>query len=133
MESEGYLISRKFYFCIQEVLQQQRLFWHRVHANYKQITKADSAEGNARVSTKLIQVRVTILTIFCLQHEIFPPVVHWWTTGGHRKSCGCHLCGPPVGLRWIIGDHRWTVIGLRGKANGAKLIDFIYTTYTIVH
>ena len=48
----------------------------------KRITKTYSAEVNAGVSTKLIQVRVTIFAIFCIQHEIFPhrwpPVVHPW-------------------------------------------------------
>ena len=28
-----------------------------------------------------------------------------------QQSCRCHLSGPPVGLGWIIGDHRWTAIG----------------------
>ena len=37
----------------------------------EQFTKADSAEVNAGVSTKLLQVRVTIFAIFC-KHEIFP-------------------------------------------------------------
>ena len=32
MESEGYLNFQKFYFCSQEVLQQLRLFRHRVYA-----------------------------------------------------------------------------------------------------
>ena len=32
------------------------------------------------------------------------------STGGHRKICGCHRSGPPVGLRWNIGDHWWTAV-----------------------
>ena len=92
IESEGYLNFQKFYFCSQEVMQQLRLLWHRVYASRdvgnaakqislkqnKQITK----EVNAGVSKKLIQVRVTIFAIFCIQHENFPhrwtPVVHPW-------------------------------------------------------
>ena len=81
----------KIYFYTHEVLQQIRLFWHRLYATCdvgsaaeqillrqnKQITKADSTEVNAGVSTKLIQVRATIFAIFCIQHEIFP---HRWST-----------------------------------------------------
>ena len=66
MESEGYLNFQKSYFSTQKVVQQLRLFWHRVHASRnignavkqiilsqnKQITKTDSAEVNAGVSTK---------------------------------------------------------------------------------
>ena len=57
----------KIYFCSQELLQRLRRFWQRVYASrdvgnaaeqislrQKQITKADSAEVNAGVSTKLI-------------------------------------------------------------------------------
>ena len=34
------------------------------------------------------------------------------TTGGtFCGSYGCRLSGPLVGLRWIIGDHRWNAIG----------------------
>ena len=108
MESEGYLISRKFYFCIQEVLQQQRLFWHRVHANYKQITKADSAEGNARVSTKLIQVRVTILTIFFYNMKFS----HRWSTGGPPVATAKAADATCVVHRWDFGGSSVTIGGL---------------------
>ena len=29
---------------------------------------------------------------------------HWWTTNSHRKSCGCHVSGPVVGLGWIVDN-----------------------------
>ena len=34
-----------------------------------------------------------------------------WTTSNHHKSCRFHLSGQQVGLGWIIGGHKWTVIG----------------------
>ena len=104
----------KYYFCSQEVLQQLRLFWHRVYANRdvgnaaEQITKADSAEVNAGVSTKLIQVRVTIFAIFCIQHEIFP---HRWSTPGHHKMCHGHRGGHRWGCDGKCGGHRWVTLG----------------------
>ena len=73
----------------------------------KQITKADSAEVNAGVSTKLIQVRVTIFAIFCTQHEVFP-------TGGPPLATTKYVMAPrwpPVGLRWEV---RWPLVGCPG-------------------
>ena len=109
MEVESYLCFQKIHVCTQEVLQQLRQFWHRVYASRdvgiaaeqislrqnKQITKADSAEVNAGVSTKLTQDRVTIFAIFCI-HEIFP---YRWSTPDRHKICHGHR-----------HDHRWAAM-----------------------
>ena len=95
-----------------------KTIWHRVYASRdvgnaaeqislrqnKQITKADSAEVNAGVSTKLIQVRVTILAIFCIQHEIS---LHWW---------------PPVVHPWPPQNVMATVVAIGGAAMGSAMV-----------
>ena len=71
----------------------------------KQSMKAYSAKVNVGLSVKRLRVRVGLFVILCIQHAMLPPA------GGDRISCRYHFSGPPVGLRWITGDHRWTVIG----------------------
>ena len=61
--------------------------------------KTDSAEVDAGLLTERSQVRGPIFAIFCIQQKVFPPMVHRLTTGGHSKSCGCHLGGPLMGLQ----------------------------------
>ena len=89
-------------------------------------TKADSAEVKAGVSSKLIQVRVTIFAIFCIQHEIFP---HRWSTPGHHKI-GHGLRG---GHRWgcdgKCGGHRWVTLGCQ---HGLPIIVFKFKLFSTV-
>ena len=67
--------------------------------------------GNAGVSTKLVQVLVTIFAIFCIQHEIFP---HRWPPVVHPlppQNVSWPPRWPPVGLRWEV---RWPPVGCPG-------------------
>ena len=66
---------------------------------------------NAGLSTISLQVPVTIFAIFVYNIKCFHRWAIRWTNSCYSKSCGANLSGPPVGLRWIIGDHLWTAIG----------------------